>query len=112
MYDHNFLLPHDKLGLREKKYIFNKILRTLRRYVSLGEHTDGTVTEIESRDTTFLKDDFPMRNEVNQDSTFYLMDEFSSSVKLSDGTEEPIKNLDYSGSDLLRGKIDLGLYRQ
>ena len=64
----------------------------------LGEHTDGTVTEIESRDISFLESNFPKRGEIDRDFTFYEMDEPSGSTEPSDGTQEAIMDLDLSGS--------------
>ena len=39
----------------------------------IGEHGDGTKTELESRDVTFLKDDFPCMSEIVKDLHLYEM---------------------------------------
>ena len=41
--------------------------------VFIGEHEDGTVTELESRDVTFLEDDFPRTGEIDRDLHLYEM---------------------------------------
>uniref|UniRef100_A0A2N9FKV1 Integrase catalytic domain-containing protein n=1 Tax=Fagus sylvatica TaxID=28930 RepID=A0A2N9FKV1_FAGSY len=42
-------------------------------YVMLGEHLDGGVTEIVSRDVEFMKNDFPSRGDVDQNLELYEM---------------------------------------
>ena len=39
----------------------------------IGEHEDGTVTELESRDVTFLENDFPHMGEIDRDLHLYKM---------------------------------------
>ena len=39
----------------------------------IGEHEDGTVIELESRDVTFLEDDFPRTGEIDRDLHLYEM---------------------------------------
>ena len=39
----------------------------------LGEHPDGGVTEIMSRDVEFMENDFPSRGDVGQSLELYKM---------------------------------------
>ena len=39
----------------------------------IGEHEDGKVTELESRDATFLEEDFPCMGEIERDLHLYDM---------------------------------------
>ena len=39
----------------------------------IGEHEDGIVTELESRDVTFLDDNFPRTSEIDRDLYLYEM---------------------------------------
>ena len=39
----------------------------------IGEHDDGTITELESEDDTFLEDDFPRIGEIDRDLHLYEM---------------------------------------
>ena len=62
--------PHGKLGPRGKKCIFIRYSEHSKGYVLIGEQTDGSVTEIESRDVTFLENEFPKKGEI--DKEFHL----------------------------------------
>ena len=41
----------------------------------IGEQPSGSVTEFESRDATFLENDFPSRGEINQGLSLYEMED-------------------------------------
>ena len=41
----------------------------------IGEQADGSVTEMESRDVTFLENDFPSRGEINKDFQLHEMED-------------------------------------
>ena len=58
-YVHNLSHKYRKLGHRGRKCIFIRYSEHSKGYVFIGEHEDGIVTELESRDVTFLEDDFP-----------------------------------------------------
>ena len=58
-YVHDKTHEHGKLGPRGKKCIFIRYLETSKGYVFIGERQDGTISEIESRDATFLETEFP-----------------------------------------------------
>jgi len=74
-YVHTTFHLNRKLGSRWKKCIFIHYSSHSKRYVFLGEHEDGSVTEIESRDVNVLEEEFLSKGEVNQDSNFYELDE-------------------------------------
>ena len=64
---------YGKLGPRGRKYIFIRYNEHSKGYVFIGEHEDGRVTELESRDATFLEDDFPCMGEIDRDLYLYEM---------------------------------------
>ncbi|WRX12315.1 Integrase [Theobroma cacao] len=49
-------------------------------YVMYGEHLDGGLTEMESRDVDFLEDDFPTIGEVKENLELYEMEEPQENV--------------------------------
>jgi hypothetical protein len=65
-YVHNATHKHGKLGLRANKCIFIRYSNESKGYVMLGEHPNGGVTEIVSRDVKFMENDFPSRRDVGQ----------------------------------------------
>ena len=62
---------HGKLGPRGRKCIFIRYCEFSKGHVFIGEDLTGTVTEIESRDSTFLENEFPSKREVSSDLTLY-----------------------------------------
>ena len=64
---------YGKLGPRGRKYIFIRYNEHSKGYVFIGEHEDGKVTELESRDATFLEEDFPCMGEIERDLHLYDM---------------------------------------
>ena len=81
-YVHDQAPEHGKLSARGKKCIFLRYSETSKGYVFLGENDTGHVTELESRDTRFLEEDFPRRGEVDRDLHLYEMED---SDQLNDG---------------------------
>ena len=63
--------PHGKLGARGKKCIFIRYSEHSKGYVFIGEHNSGSLTKFESRDVTFLENDFPQQGDINKDLSFY-----------------------------------------
>ena len=63
---HNLSYKDGKLGPRGKKCIFIRYSEHSKGYVLIGEQSDGSVTEIESRDVDFIEDEFPSRGEVDR----------------------------------------------
>ena len=61
------------MGIRGKKSIFIRFSKYSKGYVFLGEQANGTVTEFESRDPTFMEDVFPSKGEVRKEDILYEM---------------------------------------
>ena len=74
---HSTSYRHGKLGPRASRKIFIRYLESSKGYVTYGEHSDGGMTEIESRDVNFIEDDFPSISEVKQDLLLYELQELS-----------------------------------
>ena len=95
-YVHNPSHKYGKLGHREGKCIFIRYNEHSKWYVFIGEHEDGIVIELESRDVTFLEDDFPRTGEIDRDLHFYeIMDPDIRSI-----SEQQLM-LESSGSELV-----------
>ena len=69
-YVHTTSHKHGKLGPRVYKCIFIRYSYESKGYVMLGEHSDGSVTKIESRDVDFLEEEFPRKGEVDRNLRF------------------------------------------
>ena len=67
----------------------------------VGEEADERVTEIESRDVVFLKEDYPTRGEINKDFQFYEMEDpnYGAPSYSIEGLEETLNLSKNSGSD-------------
>ena len=63
---YNLSHKYGKLGPRGKKCIFIRYSEHSKGYLLIGEQSDGSVTEIESRDVDFIEDQFPSRGEVDR----------------------------------------------
>ena len=70
-YVHEPSHQHRKLGPRGKKSIFIRYSETSKGYVFFGEQASGSITEFESRNATFLENNFPSRGEINQETSLY-----------------------------------------
>ena len=56
-----------------------------------GEHSDGGMTEIESRDVNFIEDDFPSISEAKQDLQLYELQELEGVIpSLGEGGESQL----------------------
>ncbi len=64
----------------------------------LGEHPDGGVTEIVSRDVEFMENDFPSRGDVGQSLELYEMVE-SWDDTLTSNFGDSGREITLSGSD-------------
>ena len=60
-YIHDASHKYGKLGPRLKKCIFIQYSKNSKGFVFIGEDFHGRITEIESRDVTFLEDQFLVR---------------------------------------------------
>lgn len=56
---HNVSHKYGKLGPRAKKHIFIRYCKNSKGYVMYGEHVDGGMTEVDSRNVTFIEHEFP-----------------------------------------------------
>ena len=85
---------NEKLSLRRKKGIFICYSKHSKGHVLLGEHKDGNVTEIESRDVNFLAQEFPSNCEGCRDLVLYELNEstLSCSVEQEDSEPTPLGN--------------------
>ena len=72
-YVHNSSHKYGKLDHRGRNYIFIRYSEQSKWYVFIGEHEDGTITILESRDVTFLEDNFPRTGEIDRDLHLYEM---------------------------------------
>ena len=92
-YVHNSSHKCGKLSSRGKKSIFIRYSEQSKGYVFIGEQEDGNITEFESRDVTFLDNDFPRQGQIGEDLLLYEtndqivsatqeFDPFSSSVSV------------------------------
>ena len=70
-YVHDSSHKYGKLGPRGKKSIFIRYSEHSKGYVFIGEQERGSVTEFESRDVTFLENEFPKKGEIGQDLSLY-----------------------------------------
>uniref|UniRef100_A0A2N9FM86 Integrase catalytic domain-containing protein n=1 Tax=Fagus sylvatica TaxID=28930 RepID=A0A2N9FM86_FAGSY len=66
---------YGKLGPRARKHIFIRYSDSSKGYVMYGEHPNGGMTEIESRDIDFIETDFPSIGDANKDLDLYELEE-------------------------------------
>ena len=72
-YVHNPFHKYGKLGHRGRICIFIRYSEHFKEYAFIDEHEEGTVTELELWDVTFLEDDFPCTSEIDRDLHLYEM---------------------------------------
>ena len=94
-YVHNSSHKYGKLGLRGKKSILIRYNDQSKGYVFIGEQEDGSKTEIESRDITFLENDFPRQGQIGEDLLLY---ETNDQIASASRELDPFFS---SGSDLM-----------
>ena len=100
---HSTSHKYGKLGLRASKKILIRYLESSKGYVMYGEHSDGGMTKIESRDVNFIEDDFPSISEAKQDLQLYELQELDGIIpSLGEGGESQLhpEIAKDSGSDL------------
>jgi hypothetical protein len=97
-YVHNATHKHGKLGPRANKCVFIRYSDESNGYVMLGEHPDGGVTEIVSRDVEFMENDFPSRGDVGQSLELYERVE-SWDDTLTTNPRDSGREITTSGSD-------------
>ena len=72
---HDTCHKYGKLGPRRKKCIFIRYSKNSKGFVFIGEDFHGRITEIESRDVTFLEDQFHVKDDVDKSHHLYEIDE-------------------------------------
>ena len=97
-YAHSVTHKHGKLGPRANKCVFIRYSDESKRYVMLGEHPDGGVTKIVSRDMEFMENDFPSRGDEGQSLELYEMVE-SWDDTLATNPRDSGREVTPSGSD-------------
>ena len=70
-YVHNSSHKYGKLSSRGKKSVFIRYSEQSKGYVFIGEQEDGNITKFESRDVTFLDNDFPRQGQIGEDLVLY-----------------------------------------
>ncbi|KAG8376137.1 hypothetical protein BUALT_Bualt09G0032000 [Buddleja alternifolia] len=97
---------YGKLSPSGKKCIFIRYPEYSKGHVFIGEQVDGSVTEIESRDATFLEEDFPRKGEVSKDFQFYELkdSEIDTSNRVIEGYDKFSYPSQTSGSDDVSNK--------
>ncbi|XP_022853910.1 uncharacterized protein LOC111375338 [Olea europaea var. sylvestris] len=92
-YIHDSSNKFGKLGARGKKCIFIRYSDQSKGYVFIGENQDETITEIKSRDVTFLESDFPSRGEIKKGEPLYELDDrvvLDGSTEVQEETRPPV----------------------
>ena len=74
-YIHDTSHKYGKLGPRGKKCILIRYSENSKGFVFIGEDFCGRITEIKSRDVTFLEDQFPVKDDVDKSHHLYEIDE-------------------------------------
>ena len=100
---HNTSQKYGKLGPRARKHIFIRYSESSKGYVMYGEHPDGGMTEIESRDIDFIENDFPSMSDTKKDLDFYEIEEVEEILPSSSEGGELVSHpviAEDSGSDL------------
>ena len=64
-YVHDSSHKYGKLGPRDKKSILIRYSEYSKGHVFINENNSGSVIEFESRDITFLENEFPRRDDVD-----------------------------------------------
>jgi len=70
-YVHNPTHRHGKLGPRATKMVFIWYPDQSKGYAMYGEHPNGGMTEVDSRNVDFLEDEFPSISEIKNDLASY-----------------------------------------
>lgn len=77
-YIHDTSSKFGKLGPRGKQCVFVRYPEVSKGYVLVGEQENGQVTEMESRDVTFIEDQFPKLGDIGQDFSLYEAVDFDT----------------------------------
>lgn len=69
-----------KLGPKGKKCIFIRYPEQSKGYAFIAEQADGNISEMESRDVTFLENDFSQMGDITSDLDFFEIEESDTSI--------------------------------
>ena len=70
-YVHNPTHKHENFGPKATKMLFKIYPAYSKGYMMYGEHLNGGMIEIESRNVDFLKNEFPSIGEIKKDLELY-----------------------------------------
>lgn len=70
-YVHELIYSYGKLGQWENKCIFVRYSEHSKCYVFIGENNDGTISKKNSRDITFIENEFPKRGKIEGNIQLY-----------------------------------------
>jgi len=88
-YVHSTSHKYGKLGPRARKHILIRYSESSKGYVMYGEHPDGGMTEVESRDIDFLENDYPTTGDAKRDLDLYELEDAEDVQPISsEGGEE------------------------
>ena len=110
-YIHNLTHKFGKLGAISKKCIFIIYSEHSKGYVFISEQADGPVSELESRDVSFLENEFPNIGEVDKDFQFYELEDPNEIIISNDGvgvSTNPLRIATLSGSKISDFSISAG----
>ena len=74
-YVHNSSHKYGKLGLKGKKSIFIRYSEHSKGHIFISESENGSVTEFESWDVTFLENEFLRKCDIDQDLSLFEMED-------------------------------------
>lgn len=78
IYIHDPSHKHEKLGLHGKKHTFISYPEYSKRYIFVGENTDGSIFELESCAIHFIENDFLNKGKLQKDFYLLKMDDHDS----------------------------------
>ena len=110
-YVHNTSHKHGKLGPRAHKCVFIRYPVGSKGYVMYGEHPEGGMVEIDSRDVNFLENEFPNVGELKENFELYELEESNTSeggAVLEQVIENPVSQLDLDASNSGSDPLDSG----
>ena len=98
-YVHDPSSKYGKLGQRGKKCIFIRYSEHSKGYVFIGEHIDGGMTELESRDVTFIENEFPSKSDIDKSVQIEELEDQDITITPSQISKDQPRSSTTSGSD-------------
>ncbi len=84
---------YGKLGPRASRHVFIRYPEDSKGYVMYGEHPDGGMTEVLSRDVEFIENEFPSIGEIKKDLQLYELQEDSPIIIGEGGGSVPLQGV-------------------